>query len=57
MNCYDCEYSEILIHPKHFPKDGYSVYGYCHKNGGNYPIYVPEGRCKDCKNKESDIRG
>ena len=49
MNCYNCMLSEILNSPKHYPKGGYSIFGYCHKNNGNYPIYVPGGKCKDLK--------
>jgi hypothetical protein len=43
--CYTCENSEILEKPLDY--GDYGVYGYCHKNGGNYKIYVPGAKCKD----------
>lgn len=56
LNCYNCNFSEILEHSNHFPKQGYSIFGYCHKNGGNYPIFIPEGKCKDHNAKTPDSK-
>jgi len=50
MNCYKCEYSDILKKPINCGE--YSIYGYCRKNGGRYNIYLPEGRCMDFKARE-----
>ncbi len=43
-NCHTCSNSEIFEKPNH---DG--AYGYCYKNGGKYPIYIPGGKCREYK--------
>jgi len=44
-NCYNCDNSEIFKKPHDYGE--YVVHGCCHKNGGNYKIYVPGAKCKD----------
>ncbi|HYE82662.1 MAG TPA: hypothetical protein VEG39_10930 [Clostridia bacterium] len=46
-NCRTCANSEMFKTVNHAGSAGN-----CHKNGGNYPIYVPDSKCKDFKSKE-----
>lgn len=52
--CYTCNNFEELDKPKMFTD--YSIYGYCHKDEGNYPVYIPEGGvcCKSYKTRDME---
>lgn len=46
-NCRTCANSKMFKTVNHAGSAGN-----CHKNGGSYPIYLPDGKCKDFKPKE-----
>lgn len=48
-NCRTCANSEMFKTVNHAGSAGN-----CHKNGGDYPIYIPDGKCKDFEKKEVD---
>lgn len=52
MSCYNCQHSKMLEQPINY--DDYSIFGYCDKGKRihPYPIYLPEGTCKDKKLKD-----
>ena len=41
-SCRSCLYAEIFKSVNHAGSSGN-----CHKNGGTYPIYIPDSKCKD----------
>ncbi len=52
MNCFSCKSFSALINPRDV--GGATIYGYCFKkklyqsiDHKGYPVYIPEGCCKD----------
>jgi len=53
MNCFSCKSYSALINPRDV--GGTTIYGYCFKKSKlyqsidhkGYPVYIPEGHCKD----------
>lgn len=53
MNCYSCKNYSAFINPR--GTGGATIYGYCFKkprfyqsiDHKGYPVYIPEGHCKD----------
>jgi hypothetical protein len=53
-NCCKCQHSEIFDKPMPYTDgiDSGDLFGYCHKNGGKYKIFLPGGKCKNFNIKE-----
>lgn len=60
-NCYACKHFSELKEPRE--GEGFAIYGYCFKfgnkvssinEGKGYPVYIPEGKCKDYKRKKGN---
>lgn len=49
-SCRTCKHSELFKQVNHAGSAGN-----CHKNGGNYPIYIPDGSCKDFSEEETPV--
>jgi hypothetical protein len=61
-SCRNCTHSELRLIPEHIPANKsrtgyeYDIYGLCHKNGKEYPIYVADAKCTDWKEGEVNER-
>lgn len=55
MSCYECKNFSQFINPRVLKENGneYTIFGQCFKQMKNtgYPVYVPNGSCKDIKKK------
>ena len=66
MSCNNCKLFSPLKEPRDLKVAGIKyvgnmIYGYCFKQkpmGGNthgYPVYIPDGECKDCEPQRNPI--
>lgn len=60
--CFSCRHFSELKKPREVA-EGAAIYGYCFKDGTKdyspnmgkgYPVYIPEGKCKDWKKRRED---